>query len=127
MSVTIKSYRVEREKEIISNTISNLDKVGELVVKQAKDNVRRTPPNHPQVQTGNLMSSIIHVSTPDQTTPYVEIGSTINNPPYPTYLELGTAKMPPYPWLLPAVEMQRENITKILGSKYSVTMNNPGG
>ena len=50
--VTIKSYRKEREAEITSGLQSAMEKVGALVERDAKINVSKSPPEHPQVQTG---------------------------------------------------------------------------
>src|SRR3972149_4147846 len=95
--VTIRSYRKERESEILSGLQKSLEKVGALVEREAKINVTQTPPSHPQVQTGRLRASIIHETDKDS----VSIGTNVV---YSKWLEFGTSKMPPYPWLFPAVE-----------------------
>ena len=41
----------------------------------------------------------------------VSIGTNVY---YGKYLEFGTSKMPPYPWLFPAVESNRQNIINLL-------------
>ena len=102
MTVTIKSYRKEREKEIIDGLQKSLERVGAIVERQAKINVSKST-GHPQVQTGRLRSSITHETSPNQ----VEIGTNVV---YGKYLEFGTSIMPPYPWLLPAVESKRKEI-----------------
>jgi hypothetical protein len=53
----------------------------------------------PAPDFGELMRSITHdVSSKDGQT-VGHVGSVINNPPYPVYLEYGTTKMKPRPWL----------------------------
>ncbi len=111
MSVTIKSYRKEREQEIVSGLQSAMEKVGALVERDAKINVTKSPPEHPQVQTGRLRSSIIHQVTLDSNSIIAEIGSNVY---YSKYLEFGTSRHSPYPWLFPAVESNRDRIIDIL-------------
>lgn len=106
MSVTIKSYHKEREAEINNRLQKGLERAGAIVERQAKINVSQTT-GHPQVQTGRLRASIIHVVNPGQ----VEIGTNVY---YGKYLEFGTSKMPPYPWLFPAVESKRGEIKEAL-------------
>lgn len=106
-SVTVKSYRKEREKEILDGLQKGLEKVGRIVEKQAGKNVSKTGDEHPQVQSSNLLGSI----TPEVGEGEVVIGTNVK---YGKYLEFGTSKMPPYPWLFPAVEMKRQEIIDIL-------------
>lgn len=113
MSVTIKSYRKERETEILNGLQKSLGKVGALVERQAKINTTKSPPEHPQVQTGRLRASIVHNVSEGA----VEIGSNVY---YGKYLEFGTTKHSPYPWLFPAVEMKRNEIIEILKGKFTV-------
>ena len=118
MSVTIKSYRREREKEIADQLYKSMMRVGALVERQAKINVSKSPPEHPQVQTGRLRSSVIHQVTSEGNQITAEIGSNVY---YSKYLEFGTTNHSPYPWLFPAVEMQRDKIVEILkGKEFTV-------
>jgi len=105
-SVTIKSYRKEREREILDGLQKSLSKVGALVEREAKINVSKST-GHPQVQTGRLRASITHESEQDSVT----IGTNVY---YGRYLELGTVHHSPYPWLYPAVESNRGKIIDIL-------------
>ncbi len=107
MSVTIKSYRKEREKEILDGLQKGLEKVGLIVERQAKINVSQSSPSHPQVQTGRLRSSITHEVGEGE----VVIGSNVI---YSKMLEFGTSKMPPYPFLFPAVESSKPQIIEAL-------------
>ena len=112
--VTIRSYRKERQAEIISGLQKGLEKVGLIVERQAKINVTQSPPSHPQVQTGRLRSSITHNVSPGE----VEIGSNVV---YSKYLEFGTSKMSPYPWLFPAVELKKPEIIEALkGHEFTI-------
>ena len=60
MFVTVKSYRKEREKEILDGSQKGLEKVGRIVEKQAGLNVSKTGDEHPQIKTGELLGSITH-------------------------------------------------------------------
>ena len=117
-SVTVKSYRAEREKEIVGGLEKAMERVGLIVERQAKINVSKSPPEHPRVDTGRLRSSIIHNVTNDNNSIATEIGTNVV---YGKYLEFGTSRHSPYPWLFPAVEMKRAAIIETLkGKEYTV-------
>jgi HK97 gp10 family phage protein len=117
--VTIKSYKTERLKEITDSLEKKMIQVMKVVSNQAVQNVTKTGSEHPQRKTGQLASSIHKTSRVEMSGNEIAaiIGSNITSPPYPHYLEFGTSRMPPYPWLFPAVEMSRDKIVDILGSK----------
>ena len=113
-NVTIKSYRKEREAEIMGGLEKAMGKVGGIVERQAKINVSKSPPEHPQVQTGRLRSSINFRIETSHNEIAALIGSNVS---YAGFLEFGTSRMPPYPWLFPAVEMKRKEIIETLKGK----------
>ena len=113
MSVTIRSYRKEREAEILNGLQKSLEKVGAIVERQAKINVSQTT-GHPKVQTGRLRASIIHETNQDS----VSIGTNIA---YGKHLEFGTVNHPPYAWLFPAVELKKPEIIEALkGHEFTI-------
>jgi len=113
VDVTIKSYRKEREKEILDGLQKGLEKVGLIVERQAKINVSQST-GHPKVQTGRLRASITHNVNPGE----VEIGTNVY---YGKYLEFGTVNHPPYAWLYPAVEYSKPQIIEALkGHEFSI-------
>ena len=114
MDVTIKSYRPEREKEIVDNLRSGMGKAVLIVERQAKQNVSKTGSEHPQVKTGRLRASITSQVTESGNEIVGEIGSNVI---YSKMLEFGTSRMPPYPFLFPAVEMSKDKITEALKGK----------
>ena len=117
-NVTIKSYRKEREAEIMGGLEKAMGRVGGIVERQAKINVSKSPPEHPQVQTGRLRASIIHQVTTGGNEITAEIGSNVK---YSKMLEFGTVNHSPYPWLYPAVEMKRQEIIEALkGKEFTV-------
>ena len=112
--VTLKSYRKQREKEIIDGLERGMHKAVLIVENQAKKNVSKTGSEHPQVKTGRLRSSI--------TSKVEGLEGTIGtNVDYGKSLEFGTSRHPPYPWLFPAVEMKRNEIKEALKGKFTIT------
>jgi len=105
-TVTVKSYRNEIEGKLTDNLQKALEQIGLTVERQAKINVSQSS-GHPRVQTGRLRSSITHEVGQGE----VAIGTNVY---YGKYLEFGTSKMPPYPWLFPAVEGKRSEIINLL-------------
>jgi phage gpG-like protein len=58
----------------------------------------------PNVITGRLRGSITWRVGQDAASPYVDVGSNVE---YAPYVELGTSRMPPYPYLRPGLEAAR--------------------
>ena len=104
--VTVVSHRQEIEGKLLGDIQKSLEQIGLVVERQAKINVSQSS-GHPRVQTGRLRSSITHEVEQGQ----VSIGTNVY---YGKYLEFGTSRMPPYAWLFPAVESNRQNIINLL-------------
>jgi hypothetical protein len=84
----------------IINSMDTTPKTGRTYRRGKKFHIASSPGNPPAVDNSNLKGSILmDVRLPGE----VEVGSTITEPPYPTYLEEGTSKMKKRPWLEPAV------------------------
>lgn len=113
-NVTIKSYRPQVEAKLMANLDKSMNRVGAVVERQAKINVSKSPPEHPQVDTGRLRSSIIHWLERDGNAISAIIGSNVV---YGKYLEFGTINHSPYPWLFPAVELKKPQIIELLKGK----------
>jgi len=113
VSVKVISHRKEIEKMIDSDIEKKMELVGRLVENQAKENVSKSPPEHPQVQTGQLRSSITHEVEKSRDGISTLVGTPVK---HGVYLELGTVNHPPYSWLMPAVESNKEQIKDIIGS-----------
>ena len=120
-NVTIKSYRKEVESRIMDNLEKGLSNAGMIVARQAKKNVTAPLPSgkqHPRYKdTNHLAASIASDNdgvfriekTPTEIS--VVVGTKL---PYGAYLEFGTSKMPPYPWLFPATESERPKIIEAI-------------
>ena len=127
-SVTIKSFRKEREREILSNLEKAMDKVGGMVEKQAAKNIYEHASTTPWKHTGILENAVTHNVIKEGDSIVTEIGvgegehlngEKLNK--IGKYLELGTVNHPPYPWLFPAVEEKRSEIIEILkGREFSI-------
>ena len=70
------------------------------------------PDNPPAVDTGTLRRSITY--TVNEKELYGEVGNTIAKAPYGAYLEFGTSKMKPRPWLKPATEKNKLKIAEFM-------------
>ena len=77
------------------------------------------PGNPPAPDTGNLRNSIRYEIHAESRSPYGVVGTTQNDPPYGQYLEYGTSKVAPRPWLRPVMEKNnewiRQSIAKAVG------------
>ena len=117
-SVTIKSYRRERESEILNRLQKSLEKVGLIVERQARINVTSPMPSgksHSYVDTNNLARSVKHEVGQGE----VVIGTNIK---YGKYLEFGHPDgSRHYPWLFPAVELKKPEIKEALkGHEFTI-------
>lgn len=71
------------------------------------------PYNPPAPDTGTLLQSVTHSIEVKNNQAVGYVGSVIKNPDYPSYLEYGTSKIKPRPWLSTAL-MKCENYMKNL-------------
>ena len=116
--------RLGRASEGIDpETLYGLNQVADRIVEDAKATVR--------VSTGSLQKSIRkqhHVSQGHIHSTGVSVGGYIINPKtgrivdYARYLEYGTSKMPPYPYLAPALERNRPFLVFVLRARLRVSM-----
>lgn len=100
--MNVKFYEAPLRAELAGPTgdvARYLARVGARVESAAKRNASGRP--GPRVDTGNLRSSITHVVGRDAQGAYVEIGTNVF---YGRFLELGTSRMQPYPFLVPALQ-----------------------
>lgn len=65
---------------------------------------------YPAVDTGALRRSITFEVIEGKKETKGIVGSNIDNPPYPAWLEYGTSRMEPRPWLKPSLEANRDYI-----------------
>lgn len=143
MNVTIRSYRKEREGEILSGLQAAMVKACVLVQNDAKKNIIETSAKSPWKKTGQIASAINNVVTVDGDAIVGEIGiADSEKAKVGKYLELGHIQHPgqyveaigkrlvagevsPYPWLFPALESNRDKIIELLrkssGKGISIT------
>jgi hypothetical protein len=106
-TVTNICIRVESEyKRLMRATYTAISytnpKTDRLVVNKRPRSIPGAPP---APDNGTLMRSITHDVEVRGSEVTGRVGSTIQNPPYPEYLENGTSKMAARPALLPALDM----------------------
>ena len=68
--------------------------------------------NPPAPDTGSLMRSVTHSVENENGQAVGYVGSILSNPDYPRYLEYGTSKMQPRPWLKTALIKCQDFIAK---------------
>jgi len=109
--------------KIDPETVEGLNQVADRIVEDAKVIVR--------VDTGSLQKSIRkqhHVSQQYIHSIGVSAGGYIVNPKtgrivnYARHLEYGTSRMPPYPYLTPALEQNRPFLVLVLRDRLRVSM-----
>jgi hypothetical protein len=76
---------------------------------------RSVPGSAPFPQSGSqgFLGSITHDISENNGMVTGRVGSVITNPPYPMWLEDGTTKMAPRPWLLPSLDKARDAIERM--------------
>ncbi|MBO7735077.1 MAG: hypothetical protein J6S67_21115 [Methanobrevibacter sp.] len=93
--VTLSCAEIERTaKTIMKDTLTNPD-----VSYGKKDHHPSYPGEAPAPDSGTLMRSITHSVVEENGEIVGYVGSIIENENYPKYLEYGTSKMKPRPWL----------------------------
>ena len=101
--IVVISNRDEVEKATESQIEQALEAIGQAAESHAVDEVTElvydTPESPNYKRTGNLRDSITH-SEPNMTGKYVDVGSRVE---YSPYVEFGTRKMKPRPFLKNAV------------------------
>ena len=98
--VTVACAEIERQaKTLMRDTAVDMEKTY-----GKKGHHPSLPGNAPAPDTGTLMRSIAHEIKQERDEVIGNVGSTLRNPDYPKFLEFGTSKMKPRPWLSTAIE-----------------------
>ena len=113
MPVRIKTNR-SAGQIVLSELEKRMRTIGEEVEVNARGVMRRQPmpsrPGHPpRIDTGVLVKSIMSETHRSQNSIETRVGTNID---YGLYLELGTEKMAPRPWLRPAFRTLRRQYRK---------------
>lgn len=77
------------------------------------------PNNSPAVDMGTLIISVTHSVEIEGGEGVGYVGSILKDPEYPVYLEYGTSKMKPRPWLKPAVEKSMDFMNKLFKELFN--------
>jgi HK97 gp10 family phage protein len=107
-------------KKLMTDTITALDYENPVTGNKIHNKRPRSIPGEaPAPDKGTLRQSITHDVTETASGASGKIGSTITSPPYGAYLEHGTSRMAPRPWLLPAMDINKAKIEKVLRSVFT--------
>jgi uncharacterized protein Veg len=122
-AVTRACYLIENySKRLITNTTTAKEYLNTATFRMVKYNQPRSLPLYaPAVDRGMMRRSITHDVSEHFGVAIGRVGSTINNPPYPLYLENGTKYMTPRPWLLPSVDANQAEIKALFKKVFSST------
>jgi len=121
--MTVVSHRQEIEGKLTDNLEKAMNEIGVLVQSRASKNIKENQSKSPWRKTGQVASSVISQTVIDNNKITAEIGipqgethkiSKTAVDKIGKYLELGTIHHPPYTWLFPAVESNRQNIINLL-------------
>lgn len=106
--VTVACAEIERKaKTEMRDTLVN------PAVTYGKKRHHPSMPGHaPAPNGGTLMRSVTHEVKVEGDEVVGLVGSTLRNPDYPKYLEYGTSKMKPRPWLSTAIEKSHNFIVQ---------------
>jgi len=124
-TVVVKSYRDQIEGKLTTKLEDAMNRIGVLVQTEASKNIKENQAKSPWRKTGQVASSVISQTAIDGNKITAEIGipqgethkdSKTAVDKIGKWLELGTpnGRQPPYPWLFPAVESNRQNIINLL-------------
>ena len=124
-----------KQKKVVTELGKSIAKCCATIQTEAKEEMRYTaidtsktygkkghhpslPGNPPAVDTGTLRRSVTYQVDENELVGYV--GSNLKDPPYGAYLEFGTSRMKPRPWLKPATEKSMEKIKEIMAGAVKV-------
>lgn len=74
----------------------------------------------PRVDTGRLRASITHRTDEDLAGPFAEVGTNVE---YASYVEHGTSKMGPHPFLSYALNMNQHDINEKIADAVKAAEN----
>lgn len=116
-SVALSKYREgvhEKETKFVTVACTEIERQAKTLMRDTAVDMEKTygkrghhpslPGNAPAPDTGTLMRSITHEIKQERDEVIGIVGSTLRNPDYPKFLEFGTSKMKPRPWLSTAIE-----------------------
>ena len=122
MSVTFKDNSKQVLAQMDKLISEALERIGLEWIKQVTE-IINSRYGKPIVDTGKFRQSMSYkVDIPNKK---VIVGSTLRDPPYSIYIELGTAKMQARPWLKPSVmefiPLYQEIVEDTLGKGWTVS------
>jgi HK97 gp10 family phage protein len=124
----------EKSKRVHSTVYEGIVKACAIVERTAKEKMHNAivdssktygkrghhpsvPGSAPAPDTGTMLQSVTHSVEEEGEKVIGYVGSVLKDPPYPSYLEDGTSKMAPRPWLQVSIDENREKIQSLIGGK----------
>jgi len=135
MTKDIKAQVAEAEKAFKQFSLETSNEVDKAILKSALkvegdakkmfkgSNEESGPGEPPRAQTGRLRASITHRLGDDGGETYAEVGTSV---PYGFWLEFGTSKMSPHPFLTPAFEQNKEAIKEYIAKAVKKAADDAG-
>ena len=112
----------QKEKKFVTVACAEIERQAKTLMRDTAVDMEKTygkkghhpslPGNAPAPDTGKLMRSITHEVREENGEVVGVVGSTLRNPDYPKFLEFGTSKMKPRPWLSTAIEKSQNFMTQ---------------
>lgn len=103
-----------KEKKFVTVACAEVERQAKTLMRDATVDPNKTygkrghhpsvPGSAPAPDSGELMRSVTHEVTIENGEVVGKVGSILRNPDYPKFLEFGTSKMKPRPWLSAALE-----------------------
>lgn len=109
-------------KKFVTVSVAEIERQAKTVMRDTTVDMNKTygkrghhpslPGNAPAPDSGTLMRSVTHEVRTEGNEVVGVVGSTLRNPDYPKFLEFGTSKMKPRPWLSTAIERSQNFIVQ---------------
>ena len=98
-------------RDVAVRSMRNTQRASHSYKRGNKKHFPSKPGSAPAIDRGNLVGSILF----DVSGGMMQVGSILNKPPYPKWLEEGTSKMEARPWLRPSVDKVKKPLINELG------------
>lgn len=108
-----------RIRNYIILSMRNTERAGHYYIRGRKKHYPSKEGSAPAIDSGNLLKSIQF----DANNYEMTIGSVIDRPPYPKWLEEGTKRMKKRPWLAPAVDAEEPRLLRRLSTVIPEAIN----
>lgn len=124
-----KQQKAENDcKKFVTYSCAEVERTAKTLMRDTSVDMNKTygkkghhpslPGKAPAPDTGTLLQSITHSVKVTKDGAEGEVGSILRNPDYPAFLEYGTSKMKPRPWLSAALIKCQSFMTNLKRSLF---------